>query len=417
MTGLTLPVGRLAGELRVPGSKSVTNRALVAAALWPGESVLAHPLDADDTRTLASCLERLGARVTTGEGEWRVCGPLRPPAAEVVLDVGPAGTPARFLAALCAALPGRFVLDGSPRLRERPMGPLVGALLSLGAVVTPLGREGFLPLRIEGGKLRGGRVLLPGNVSSQFVSALLLASPLVPGGLEVDVDGPLASADYVELTRRVQAAFAVGPCRYAVEGDDSAACFPIAGAVVSGGRVSLLGLSRASVQPDAVFRDWAARAGARLAWTSRGGEEALDVDASGLARPGPVAADVDAAPDAALPLAAMVAFASGRSVLSGARRLREKESDRLAAAVDLLARAGASVVETDDGAGTPALEVDGPAGEPRRADFLAHEDHRVAMSSAVLALGLPPGSTLDAPGVVTKSWPLFWRVWDSLVSR
>lgn len=416
---ISLPVGRLSGELRLPGSKSVTNRALVAAALLPGESVLLHPLDADDTRTLARCLGALGAEVETSADAWRVRGPLRPPAGELLLDVGPAGTPARFLAAICAALPGRFVLDGSPRLRERPMGPLVEALRALGARVEPLLREGFLPLRIEGGTLRAGKARLPGNVSSQFVSALLLAAPLVPGGLEVEVDGPLASADYVELTRRTAAAFAAGPCRFAVEGDDSAACFPIAGAVVSGGRVGLLGLARDSVQPDAVFRSWAERAGAKLGWTESDAGDLLVVDASeGRALvprplPLPVDADVDAAPDAALPLAAMIAFARGSSRLRGARRLREKESDRLEAAVDLLRRAGAAPRVVEEGEG-PALLVDGAAGEPRAAAFAAHDDHRVAMAAAVLALALPAGSTLDEPGVVSKSWPRFFEEWSRL---
>lgn len=420
----SLSAGRLNGTLRVPGSKSLTNRALVAAALLPGESLLVDPLDADDTRVLAACLKRLGATVVPSCGLWRVSGPLAAPDEEVLLDVGPAGTPARFLLALAAALPGRFVLDGSARMRERPMGPLVEALRGLGASFEPLGREGFLPLRIVGGSLRPGKARLPGGVSSQFVSALLLAAPLVPGGLEVEVEGPLASAEYVALTRAVSSAFSRGPCQYVVPGDDSAACFPIAGAVASGGRVELLGLVSGSRQPDAVFREWARAAGAVVSWENEGGMESakddgslrLVVDAFTLVRPRPVNVDVDPAPDAALPLAAMVAFAGGRSRLSGARRLREKESDRLAAAVDLLSRAGALAGEEDEPAGGVSLLVDGEAGGGRRADFVAHGDHRVAMSAAVLALSLPPGSTLDDPDVVTKSWPGFWKAWSGLIS-
>lgn len=394
--------------MRVPGSKSLTNRALVAAALLPGESRLGHPLDADDTRTLARCLTLLGARVVAGPGDWRVSGPLRPPAGEVLLDVGPAGTPARFLLALCAALPGSYVLDGSERMRERPMGPLVEALRSLGARIEPLGRDGFLPLRIRGKSLRGGRVPIRGGVSSQFVSALLLASPLFEGGLEPTVSGPLASAAYVTLTRQVVEAFEAGPSAWDVPGDDSAACFPIAGAVVSRGRVTIEGLDPRSAQPDAVFRSWAARAGGRLSWEGRD----LVVDASASLRPLPVAADVDPAPDAALPLAAMLAFARGTSRISGVARLSDKESDRLAAALDLLASAGARAV-IEAGA-REALAIDGEGGVPRAAAFRAHDDHRVAMAAAVLALGLPAGSTIDTPDVVRKSYPRFFEDWASL---
>ena len=187
---MRLPHGRLEGTLRVPGSKSVTNRALVAAALAGGRSEIVAPLDSDDTRVLAAALVRLGATVVLGTdrlgGRRAALGTGR---GEMVLDVGPAGTPARFLLALLPALPGRFVLDGSARMRERPMGPLVDALRSRGARIEPLGAEGFLPLRIEGGTLTGGEVSIRADVSSQFVSALLLASPVVAGGLSVRTEG------------------------------------------------------------------------------------------------------------------------------------------------------------------------------------------------------------------------------------
>ena len=201
-------------------------------------------------------------------------------------------------------------------------------------------------------------------------------------------------------------------------GDDSAACFPIAGALVSGGPVRVRGLARDSEQPDAAFRVWAVASGATLAWeTGTDGEETLVASGpdGGARALRPLAADVDAAPDAALPLAAVLAFANGASRLTGVARLRDKESDRLAAAVDLLTRAGASArVETDTG-GTPVLAIEGNTGAPRAADFAAHGDHRVAMSAAVLALTLPEGSTLDDPDCVAKSWPGFWEAWEPLV--
>ncbi len=416
---MRLSRGRLAGELRVPGSKSVTNRALVAAALAPGRSEIVAPLDSDDTRVLSSALVRLGATIEAGRTTWKVAGPLSGSGREeAVIDVGPAGTPARFLLALLPALPGRFVLDGSARMRERPMGPLVEALRARGARIETLGLEGFLPLRIEGGTLTGGEIPVRADVSSQFVSALLLASPLVAGGLRVRTEGRRVSDAYVELTRRVLTAFApegaYRPARFVVPGDDSAACFPIAGALVSGGCVRLEGLDPDSPQPDAAFRRWAVEAGAGLRWEGKGEGAVLVVQGRGAGFVEAVDADVDSAPDAALPLAALQAFSRGTSRLHGVSRLRAKESDRLGAALDLLERSGA-VCRVEGPEADPSLVIDGPAGSPRRADFAAADDHRVAMAAAVLALTLPEGCTLDSPGVVSKSYPRFWDDWAALL--
>jgi 3-phosphoshikimate 1-carboxyvinyltransferase len=295
------------------------------------------------------------------------------------------------------------------------MGPLVEALRSAGASITPVGRDGFLPLRVEGRTLRGGPVRIRGDVSSQFLSALLLASPLVPGGLELDVAGPLASASYLDMTRRTISAFSRGPARFAVPGDDSAACFPIAGAVASGGRVELLGLFSEPEQPDAVFRRWAREAGAEVSFSGTAEGSVLVVDASGPGAVRGLEADVDAAPDAALPLAAMLAFAGGTSTLTGVARLREKESDRLAAAVELLSEAGAAARVENRPSGA-ALVIDGPLGKARRGSFASRDDHRVAMSAAVLALTLPAGSELDDPAVVSKSYPEFFADWERLTA-
>jgi 3-phosphoshikimate 1-carboxyvinyltransferase len=421
---IVLPAGRLEGRIRVPGSKSVTNRALVLAALAPGQSVLVNPLDSDDTRALGNALGALGARVELEERSWKVTGPLSPATdREIVIDIGPAGTPARFLTALLSALPGRFVLDGSTRMRERPMGPLVTALRSLGARIDPLGREDRLPLRIQGGSLRGGSVKIRGDVSSQFLSALMLIARQTTPAIELEIEGPVASAAYLAVTRRTLEAFSgpdggYRPAHFVVAGDDSAACFPIAGALVSGGHVELEGLDPFSEQPDAIFRKWAERAGGRLTWSWEGENGALlsVVGVADLALLKPLEADVDPAPDAALPLVAALAFAGGVSRLSGVARLADKESDRLAAAFDLLERAGARGSREQDANGATVLVIDGLAGTRRRADFVAHDDHRVAMSAAVLALGLPPGSTLDTPRVVAKSYPAFFSDWARLLA-
>ena len=427
MSAAPLLRGRLSGALRVPGSKSVTNRALLAAACAEGESVLLNPLESSDTRALAAALRSLGAEIFFEGVSWRVRGPLRPrgdSASELLIDVGDAGTPARFLSALLAAVPGRFVLDGSARMRKRPMSPLFEAIRTLGGEIRCLSRAGYLPAAIRGGTLRGGCVSIRGDVSSQFLSALQLVSPLVPGGVTLDVTGPVVSGAYLGLTRSVLEGFGAGPgggyraSRYRVPGDDSAACFPIAGVLVSGGRVTVRGLARDSEQPDAEFRAWAVRAGGVLAWeTSADGEESLVATGppGGVRDLKPMDLDVDLAPYAALPLAAALAFADGTSTLTGVARLREKESDRLAAAVDLLARAGASAHAGRNADGAPVLSIAGASGVPRAAAFAAHADHRVAMSAAVLALALPAGSTLDDPACVGKSWPLFWDAWNPLV--
>ncbi|MEO6326167.1 MAG: 3-phosphoshikimate 1-carboxyvinyltransferase [Thermoanaerobaculia bacterium] len=415
--------GRLIGRVRVPGSKSVTNRALVLAALAPGESVLINPLDADDTRALARALEALGARIAFGEGEWTVTGPLAPDVdREITIDIGPAGTPARFLTALLAALPGRFVLDGSARMRERPMGPLIAALRSLGARIEPLGSEDRLPLRITGGVLRGGSVKIRGDVSSQFLSALMLIARLTPEPIVLEIEGPVSSASYLAVTRRTLEPFSAAEggyrcARFVVPGDDSAACFAIAGAIVSDGHVELEGLDPFSEQPDALFREWAQRAGGRLTWSWEGDNGAL-LSVTGPLNAGPLSGldvDVDPAPDAALPLVALLAFANGTSRLTGVERLADKESDRLAAALELLTLSGCACAREHDASGRTCLVIGPDPGEMKRADWLAHDDHRVAMAAAVLALGLPPGSTLDTPHVVSKSYPAFFSDWERLL--
>ena len=242
------------------------------------------------------------------------------------------------------------------------------------------------------------------------------------GGLSVRTEGRPVSGAYVELTRRVLAAFApegaYRPARFIVPGDDSAACFPIAGALVSGGRVRLEGLDPQSPQPDAVFRRWAVEAGGGLGWEGKDEGAILVVEGRGAGAAGAmnaVDADVDPAPDAALPLAALLAFSRGTSRLRGVARLRAKESNRLSAALELLERSGA-VARAEGPAGDPSLVIEGPGGCPRRAGFAASDDHRVAMTAAVLALTLPEGCTLDRPEVVSKSYPRFWDDWADLVA-
>ena len=309
------------------------------------------------------------------------------------------------------------------------MGPLVEALRARGARIEPLGAEGFLPLRIEGGTLTGGEVSIRADVSSQFVSALLLASPVVAGGLSVRTEGRPVSGAYVELTRRVLAAFApegaYRPARFVVPGDDSAACFPIAGALVSGGRVRLEG-PRSGIPParrglpsvGGRGRGRSPVGGEGRGRRSRRGRQACPDRRSrrsrrrdrchrcgrrSRARRGATARGTPGLLPGHLP-SPRRGETPGEGVGPSFRRARPARTGR----ERWPARRGPPA--------NPSLVIEGPAGRPRRADFAASDDHRVAMAAAVLALTLPAGCTLDTPEVVSKSYPRFWDDWAALVA-
>ncbi len=426
--GVAVPAGRrVAGRLRVPPSKSLTHRAFNLALLAGRPARLVRPLDAEDTRLFRAALERLGWRVEPHGDALELWPGARPAAAE--LACGNAGTLFRFLAASLAALPGRWRLDGTPRLRQRPVGPLLAALRGLGARIECEGAEGFAPLRIEGRRLPGGRVVLDAGLSSQFLSALLMAGLTAAAPVEVEV-AALTSGPYVDLTleaaarfggrlERVGTGFRVvpGPLAapaegFVVEGDFSAACYPAAAAALTGGEVTLEGLRAESRQGDRGFFDRLAAMGATVSWPA-GGEvarvrgdgrlRALDTDLSGL-------------PDQVPTLAALAPFARGTTRIRGVPHLRIKESDRLAAMAAGLRRLGAVAEERPDGLEVPgvwAAAVPPPPPRPLRVD--PHDDHRIAMSLALVGL-VRPGVVVGAPEVVAKSYPAFWSDLESLLA-
>jgi len=297
------PRSELAGRVEVPGSKSLTNRALVAAAIAEG-GVVHQPLVCDDTRLLAAALASCGWTVSW-EDEIRV-GRRTPGGERAIAWLGDSGTGARLMVALLAATPGRFVADGSPRLRERPMGALIGALRALGADVN--GPGDGLPVTIDGRKLAGGPVEIRPEVSSQFVSALLMAAPLMDRGMDLKVDGPLPSRPYVDLTVDILRELGVDvdheggtltwsvmpsappPVDIRIEGDWSAAAFFMAAAAVAGGRVEVVPLSLGSHQGDRMVCDIVTDAGVAVS------ESASGVVAEGLVRR-PLFADLENAPD------------------------------------------------------------------------------------------------------------------------
>lgn len=447
--GVLVPSGRrIAGTLEPPPSKSLTHRAFALALLAREPLVVERPLDAEDTRLFRRALERLGWRLAEegeeeagqaeavqprgggaarGGGEPETAsrrasrlalapGPL-PPRAEI--DCGNAGTMFRFLVAVLAATPGDWRLDGVPRLRERTVGPLVDALRALGAEIACERSDGFAPLAIRGRRLAGGRVELDAGVSSQFLSALLMAALVAEGPVEIAVPA-LTSRPYVDLTLgaverfggRVEATAEgwrvrpglAGPGTFRVEGDFSAAAYPAAAAALTGGRVLLTGLPAASRQGDRGFLELLAAMGAEVRW--RPDEDAVEI--AGTGRLAAVDRDLSAMPDQVPTLAALAPFARGITTIRGVPHLRIKESDRLAAMVEGLRAIGAEAEETADGLVVPGVWAERrPEPPPAPLPVDPHGDHRIAMSLAVAGLARP-GVLVTRPRVVEKSYPRFW---------
>ncbi|HEV8577541.1 MAG TPA: 3-phosphoshikimate 1-carboxyvinyltransferase [Thermoanaerobaculia bacterium] len=411
-----VPSGRrVRGRLRVPPSKSLTHRYFNLALLSGSPLVIERPLFAEDTRLFLAALGRCGLRVEEGEDEVRL-EPGAPPAEEVEIFCGNAGTMLRFLVATLTVVPGRWRLDGVPRLRERPVGPLVDALRQLGARIEYLAAEGRVPLRIEGGSLRGGAAKLDAGESSQYLSAVLMAALRAPEEVVVEV-ASLTSRPYVDVTLAAAAAFdghieRLGPRafrvrpsplragRARVEGDFSAACYPAAAAALTGGEVSLEGLSPDSKQGDRELFDLLAEMGAEIAW-KRG---RLEVRGGALRG---VRADLGNMPDQVPTLAALAPFARGETLIHNVAHLRIKESDRLAAMAGELKKLGADAREGRDSLWLPGLwSEDEPPADTVHVD--PHGDHRIAMSLALVGLRRP-GVVIDHPEVVAKSYPGFWR--------
>ncbi len=418
------PIRRATGTVALPGSKSISNRALLLAAQSRGTTTLRGLLDADDTRMMLAALRALGVEVETSEAETVVqgCGGRFPNAA-AKLFLGNAGTAMRPLAAALAFAGGTYELDGVARMRERPIGDLVDALNALGARVRYLGSDGYPPLAIEPAAPMGGDIVdIKGDVSSQFVSALLMAAPLMapPNGLRIRVPGALISQPYVSLTLRLMSRFGVevaregqvfhvsrgeytSPGTFVVEGDASGASYFLALGVIAGGPVRVTGVGKASVQGDIAFARVLEAAGGHVAWgedwiEARGGEplHAFDVDCTDI-------------PDAAMTGAIVACFASGRSVLRGIASWRVKETDRIAAMATELRKLGANVEE-----GSDFLTVEGPVAW-RDAEIDTYDDHRIAMCFS-LAAASGKRITIRDPDCVAKTFPDYFDRLATLIS-
>jgi 3-phosphoshikimate 1-carboxyvinyltransferase len=404
----------------LPGSKSITNRALVAAGLADGVSTLTGVLLADDTEAMIGCLPSLGIGLEVDRDAHTVlvhgrAGPLAP--GPLVLDARSSGTTARFVLPVAAIGPGPYRVDGTAQLRARPMADGLAALLDAGVAVTELGEPGHLPVEVEGSWRPGRPVRVAGSVSSQFLSGLLLAAPRFGADTVVEVDGDLVSVPYVEMTLAVMAAFGAAVRRpsagafevaaagyqatdYAIEPDASAASYFFAAAAITGGRVRIEGLSRSSLQGDVAFVDVLESMGAQVTWLA----DAIEVQGTGTLRG--VTVDLRDLSDTAQTLAVVAAFAEGPTEITGIGFIRAKETDRIGAVVTELRRVGIDADETPDGM------VVHP-GSPRPAVIETYGDHRMAMSFALMGLR-SEGIDIADPGCVAKTFPHFFEVLDGL---
>ena len=398
--------------VRVPGSKSLTNRAMVCAAFATGRSTLTGALVADDTDAMLVALTELGVAIERDGTTLTVEGTGgRVPDGPVELQARLSGTTSRFLAPLLATGNGPYHLDGYEPLRARPMGPVIEALRTLGSDVVEEGVPGHLPITIQGAA-RGGRVELPGHVSSQFLSGLLLAGPLFPDGVAVHLTTPLVSLPYVELTRSVMRAFGAevdattvepGGYRaadYAIEPDASAASYFFAAAAITGGRVTVEGLGRGALQGDAAFVDLLEQMGAEVT------RDKASTTVRGTGELHGITADLSDLSDTAQTLAAVAVFADSPTTITAIDFIRRKETDRIANTVANLRRCGIDAREDPDG-----MTIQ--PGPPTAARIETHDDHRMAMSFALLGLRVPGIEILD-PECVTKTYPGYFADLDQL---
>jgi len=409
------PRGGLDVSFRPPGSRSVTNRALVAAALAPGRSEIAGVTASDDALAMRSGLGRLGVAIEGDGRTWTVSGrggQLAAPSETV--DVRASGTTARFLTAAAALAAGPVRIDGIARMRERPIDDLVAALAALGAPGRILGTGGCPPVEMAGGGLPGGEATIDASRSSQFVSGLLLAAPCAKRDVVLHLQGgALVSRPFVDLTLEVMEAFGAqagwrGDASlevrasgytardYAVEPDAQAAVYGFAAAAITGGHVRVEGLGAGSAQGDLGILDALEMMGCRVT------RDADNIEIDGPTTLRGVRVDANGWPDAALALAVVAMYADEPSEICGLAHLRIKETDRLAALENEITRMGASATASGD-----VLRIE--PGALRGAEIETYDDHRMAMSFALAGLRTP-GVTILGPGCVVKTWPDFFDV-------
>ncbi|MBN1453232.1 MAG: 3-phosphoshikimate 1-carboxyvinyltransferase [Anaerolineales bacterium] len=423
----------LNASVRVPGSKSLTNRALLIAALADGATTLTNALFSDDSCYFASALQTLGFDVILDSGNSRMTvtglgGCI--PSNQAELFIGNAGTAARFLSAFLTLGDGEYILDGDARMRERPIGDLMEALTQLGANISPLSHWGrgwgegeidhiYPPLKVMASGLPGGKTRISGNISSQFLSALLMVAPYAQTPVEIEVATELNSKPYVDMTLSIMADFGISverdgykrfsifPSRYSplstylIESDASAASYFFAAPAICGGVVRVENISRKSVQGDIAFLNVLAEMGCDVAES----ENAIEVTCLNKLRG--IEVDMRNISDTAQTLAAMAPFASSPTRIRGIASARVKETDRVHATCTELTRLGVRVDEHEDG-----MTIY-PCDEIRPATVRTYNDHRMAMAFSLIGLRVP-GVVIENPSCVSKTFPNFFEVLETL---
>lgn len=424
MTSNTLPTaaGPVSAVVDVPGSKSIVNRALLCAALAEGETRLSRSASGDDTQAMIECLTAFGVHIERAGDELVVTGTRGKVRGGCTISARLAGTTSRFMVALAALGTETTVITGDEALRRRPLGPLRDALVALGAEVESLEPPFSLPVRVSRARLQGGEIAVRSDISSQFISALMMIGPLLDGGLSIAMTGSLVSAPYVRLTAQVMRSFGIEGlavsaerivvpegayrgCPFDVEPDASSASYPLAAAAICGGEVLVPHLGPDAMQGDIGFISVLRAMGCEVHSSSEG----LRVRGSGSLTGSRF--DLRDMSDLVPTVAAMAVFAHGTTRITGVGFIRHKESDRIGDLVAGLRRLGVGAVETDDG-----LIIEGTTpGELHGEHLSTRHDHRLAMAWSLIALRLS-GISLDDPEVVTKSWPEWWSARDRLVA-
>ena len=412
------PVDSVSGEVTVPGSKSLSNRALLLAALAKGTTRVTNLLDSDDIRHMLDALNKLGIKyhlsdckticeVTGNAGVFRVAEPVE-------LYLGNAGTAMRPLCAALAASEGEFILGGEPRMEERPIGSLVETLQMAGADIQYLKNTGYPPLKINGKTLVGGSLKIDGSISSQFLTAVLMIAPLFNDDTHIKVVGELVSKPYIEITLAIMAQFDVevenrdyqeflikgnqsylSPREYMVEGDASSASYFLAAGAIKGGKVKVFGVGENSVQGDIRFADVLQKMGAKITWD----RHFIEVEGAELRA---VDMDMNHIPDAAMTIAVAALFAKGTTSIRNIYNWRVKETDRLAAMATELKKLGVEVEEGEDYISvTPALTL-------KEAEIDTYNDHRIAMCFSLVSLS-NTAVVINDPGCTSKTFPDYFQ--------
>jgi len=417
---------RLNASVRVPGSKSLTNRALLIAALAEGKSTLTNALFSDDSHYFASALQKLGFRVELDEkraeiGIWGLGGEI--PANKTELFIGNAGTAARFLTAFLTLGKGTYILDGEPRMRERPIGDLVEALKPLGADITQHATRSTTPLcpplKITASGLLGGKTEIAGNLSSQYLSALLMTAPYAKNPVEIEIVTELNSKPYVDMTLAIMRDFGINvehknaqvfrivptqytPCNtYPIESDASAASYFFAAPAICGGKVQVENITRASVQGDIDFLDILAQMGCQIV------EHKNSIEVSGTKDLIGVDVDMRHISDTAQTLAAVAPFASTPTHIRGIASARVKETDRISAVCTELRRLGVKIEEFEDG-----MKIY-PSKSFQPATIQTYNDHRMAMAFSLIGLRAN-GIEIRNPACVSKTFPNYFDELEKL---